>query len=102
MTWGFFGTDKAITLDEFKKLVNNGEVRYVMVGGQGGGSSNDIMTWVSENGKVVSESEWKDSTESNNQTVNKDNNNQKLLDSTNQKSGGFGWGNSEKLYDLKK
>lgn len=42
---GFFGTDKVITLDEFKKLVNNGEIRYVMVGGMGGNSSSDIMNW---------------------------------------------------------
>ena len=35
MTWGFFGTDKAITLAQFKELVNKGEVRYVMVGGKG-------------------------------------------------------------------
>ncbi len=38
MTWGFFGTDKAITLAEFKELVNKGEVRYVMIGGGQGGS----------------------------------------------------------------
>lgn len=100
MTWGFFGTDKAITLDEFKQLVNNGEVRYIMVGGQGGGSNNDIMTWVSENGKAVSESEWKDSNELNNQTGN---NNKETSDSdsnTKQFRGGS-QGNSEQLYDLK-
>ncbi len=76
---GFFGTDKVITLDEFKKLVNNGEIRYVMVGGMGGNSSNDIMNWVKENGKVVSESEWKNS-------------NTKQFAPE---------GNSEQLYDLK-
>ncbi|WPC44186.1 glycosyltransferase family 39 protein [Clostridium sp. JS66] len=78
MTWGFFGNDNAITLSQFKELVNKGEVRYVMVGGQGG--NNEIMNWVKANGKVVSESQWKDS---------------------NSKSQGFGGGNSEQLYDLK-
>ncbi|AKN30229.1 dolichyl-phosphate-mannose-protein mannosyltransferase [Clostridium carboxidivorans P7] len=78
MTWGFFGNDNAITLSQFKELVNKGEVRYVMVGGQGG--NNEIMNWVKSNGKIVSESEWKDS---------------------NSKSQGFGGGNSEQLYDLK-
>lgn len=78
MTWGFFGNDNAITLSKFKELVNKGEVRYVMVGGQGG--NNEIMNWVKENGKVVSESNWKNS---------------------NSKFQGFGGGNSEQLYDLK-
>ncbi|MDU1320315.1 MAG: glycosyltransferase family 39 protein [Clostridium botulinum] len=94
---GFFGTDKVITLDEFKKLVNNGEIRYVMVGGMGGNSSNDIMNWVKENGKVVSESEWKNSNEVNSKSVNKNDNNK---ENSNTKQ--FGpEGNSEQLYDLK-
>ncbi|EDU37820.1 glycosyltransferase family 39 protein [Clostridium sporogenes] len=100
---GFFGTDKVITLDEFKKLVSNGEVRYVMVGGMGGNSSSDIMNWVKENGKVVSESEWKNSNEVNSERVNKDNNNKEKLNS-NSNTKQFdpeGKGNSEQLYDLK-
>ncbi|KEJ04291.1 dolichyl-phosphate-mannose-protein mannosyltransferase [Clostridium botulinum A2B7 92] len=100
---GFFGTDKVIDLDEFKKLVNNGEIRYVMVGGMGGNSSSDIMNWVKENGKVVSESEWKDSNEANSEGVNKDNNNKENSNS-NSNTKQFapeGKGNSEQLYDLK-
>jgi len=100
---GFFGTDKVITLDEFKKLVSNGEVRYVMVGGMGGNSSSDIMNWVKENGKVVSESEWKNSNEVNSERVNKDNNNKENSNS-NSNTKQFdpeGKGNSEQLYDLK-
>ncbi|NMM62917.1 glycosyltransferase family 39 protein [Clostridium sp. P21] len=95
---GFFGTDKVITLNEFKQLVSKGEVRYVMVGGMGGGnSSNDIMTWVKTNGKVVSESEWKNSSTTNKQTTNKNS------DSNSKNSGNQGHGemNSEQLYDLK-
>ncbi|MHB9927656.1 glycosyltransferase family 39 protein [Clostridium botulinum] len=100
---GFFGTDKVITLDEFKKLVNNGEVRYVMVGGMGGNSSSDIMNWVKENGKVVSESEWKNSNEVNSEGVNKDNNNKENSNSNSntKQFGPEGKGNSEQLYDLK-
>lgn len=99
MTWGFFGNDNAITLEQFKELVNKGEVRYVMVGGQGG--NNDIMNWVKANGKIVSESEWKDSSVSNNKVSNtKDTNNQDA-NSTDKDSRGFGGGNSEQLYDLK-
>jgi len=77
MTWGFFGTDDAISLTQFKELVSKGEVRYVMVGGQ---SSNAIMTWAKANGKLVVESEWKDSS------------------STTQQGGG---NSSGSLYDLK-
>ncbi|HDK7161102.1 TPA: glycosyltransferase family 39 protein [Clostridium botulinum] len=100
---GFFGTDKVITLDEFKKLVNNGEVRYVMVGDMGGNSSSDIMNWVKENGKVVSESEWKNSNEINSEGVNKDNNNKENSNSNlnTKQFGQEGKGNSEQLYDLK-
>lgn len=98
---GFFGTDKVITLDEFKELVNNGEVRYVMVGGMGGNSSSDIMNWVKENGKVVSESEWKNSNEVNSERVNKDDNNKENSNSNTKQFTPEGKGNSEQLYDLK-
>ncbi len=86
-----------------KKLVNNGEVRYVMVGGMGGNSSSDIMNWVKENGKVVSESEWKNSNEINSEGVNKDNNNKENSNSNlnTKQFGQEGKGNSEQLYDLK-
>lgn len=99
---GFFGTDKVITLDEFKKLVNNGEVRYVMVGGMGGNSSSDIMNWVKENGKVVSESEWKDSNELNSERLKKANNNKENSNLNAGQSPPEEKGSSEQLYDLKK
>ncbi len=98
---GFFGTDKVITLDEFKKLVNNGEVRYVMVGGMGENSSSDIMNWVKENGKVVSESEWKDSNELNSERLKKANNNKENSNSNAGQSRPEEKGSSEQLYDLK-
>jgi 4-amino-4-deoxy-L-arabinose transferase-like glycosyltransferase len=114
MTWGFFGTDKAITLAQFKELVNKGEVRYVMVGGQGGGSTDDIMTWAKSAGKLVAESEWKDSTGSTSNTPSNTANktttgtnsdiSSKTSDSkntTDSKNQQFGGGSSDALYDLK-
>ena len=125
---GFSGSDNILTLDEFKALVEKGEVRYVLSGGMGGGDKggNEIMNWVTQNGKVVSESEWKDSTTLNNQSQekttnsqseslnkddseksssqkqNSDKSNNKNSDLGRQNSGGFGGGNnSEQLYDLK-
>lgn len=94
---GFSGNDKILTLDQFKEMVSKGEVRYVMSGGMGGrGSGSDIMNWVKENGKVVAESEWKDSNGSNS---NVNNSQEQKSDSGNQR---FGGGNSQQLYDLKK
>lgn len=93
---GFSGSDKIISLDEFKQLVSQGAVRYALVssgGRMGGGSgksnsNNDIMSWIKANGKLVPNSEWKDSTTSD--TPN-----------NNQRSGGFGGeANSAELYDL--
>jgi len=123
MTWGFFGTDKAITLDQFKELVKKGEVRYVMVGGQGGGND-EIMTWAKANGKLVSESEWKDTASindkaakanDNNQAITKDNStqnnnagqnnnsnqNSNSADQQNHMDGRMGGEMSQQLYDLK-
>ncbi|MDP4119809.1 MAG: glycosyltransferase family 39 protein [Bacillota bacterium] len=62
---GFLGSDNIITLAEFKKLVASGEIRYVMTGGQGGGSSgSDIISWVEKNGKKVSSSKYGNSSSS--------------------------------------
>ena len=93
---GFSGSDKIITLEEFKQLVAEGAVRYAVVSGgghMGGGSTesnsnNDIMNWITTNGKPVSDSEWKDST-----TSDIPNNNQRF-------SGFGGETSSAKLYDL--
>jgi len=89
MTWGFFGTDKAITLAKFKALVKSGEVRYVMVGGQG--STNDIMTWAKKVGTLVSESKWKDTTTTSKTSTT----------TTNTMTQRFGGQTTEALYDLK-
>jgi 4-amino-4-deoxy-L-arabinose transferase-like glycosyltransferase len=93
---GFSGSDQIITLEQFKQLVAEGAVRYAVVSGgghMGGGSAetnsnNDIMNWIKANGKLVPDSEWKDSTTSD--TPN-----------NNQRSGGFGGeASSAELYDL--
>lgn len=102
---GFSGSDSIISLSKFKQLVKKGEVRYVLTGGMGR-NSDDIMSWVEKNGKVVSESEWKNTTNSNNlktQFNNKSSsksNNTKTKD--NSKNTNFGGMNdSQALYDLK-
>lgn len=105
---GFSGSDKTITLDEFKELVKNGEVRYVLTGGKGGpGGNNEIMNWVAENGTVVSENEYKDTAVNNQQgNIGKDDQQNNALDKnnntdSNSKRQNFGGSNSERLYDLK-
>ncbi len=89
---GFLGNNSAITLDEFKKLVQKGEIRYVMTGTKGGGSTNsEIMSWVESTGTVVSSSEYSGSN---------------VQDASNTTSGTqdntkFGGGSLGQLYDLK-
>lgn len=51
---GFDGQDPTPTLDEFIAMINNGELRYVQVGGGMGGPGNnegssEISTWVTAN-----------------------------------------------------
>lgn len=111
---GFSGSDNTITLSKFKEMVKNGEIRYVLTGGMGGGSSNNsILQWVEKNGKVVSTSEWSNSTSSSNQKTTTNNSSQSTSNSTtkaesnstNSKSNSMqqdhgGMGNQQ-LYDLK-
>ncbi|NLU07611.1 MAG: glycosyltransferase family 39 protein [Clostridiales bacterium] len=78
---GFTGSDKILSLSQFKELVKKGEVRYVLTGGMGR-NSQDIMSWVQKNGKLVPENQWKNTT-SVGKTVNP------------------GEMNSQSLYDLK-
>ena len=86
---GFMGNIQPITLDEYKQLVKNGEVRYVMAeGGMGmsrGGSSpnSEIMNWVTQNGTLVSAEQYTENANSNSEN-----------------RGGFGRGQFGQLYDL--
>jgi 4-amino-4-deoxy-L-arabinose transferase-like glycosyltransferase len=53
---GFSGSDPVLDANGLARLVNQGELRYVMTGGQGGpgGSSNsDISNWVQNNCHLV-------------------------------------------------
>ncbi|MDR3583797.1 MAG: glycosyltransferase family 39 protein [Desulfosporosinus sp.] len=97
---GFSGSDPILTIDEFKQLVNTGAIRYAMASGGasrgmglagavGSNSNNAIMSWIKANGKVVPDSEWRNSPTSKNQTGS-------------QRFAGFGGAtNSTELYDLK-
>ncbi|MBL4935942.1 glycosyltransferase family 39 protein [Clostridium sp. YIM B02515] len=52
---GFMGNETVMSLDQFKALVKNGEIRYVLEGDNGRGNSNsEIMSWVQQNGKLIS------------------------------------------------
>lgn len=55
---GFSGTDNIITLNEFKKLVSEGAIRYAIISGDGRGANSEIINWIKENGKLIPESEW--------------------------------------------
>ncbi|EKQ50204.1 MULTISPECIES: glycosyltransferase family 39 protein [unclassified Clostridium] len=94
MALGGFTNDNILTLDQFKEMVKNGEVRYVLTGGMGRGGSSEIMNWVTENGTLVPESEYKDTSTSNGD-------NDQSSNSRKQNAGGFGGNNSGQLYDLK-
>ena len=50
---GFNGTDKAITLKQFKKLVKEGKVKYYYSGGKTGGSNTAIVNWIKKHAKKV-------------------------------------------------
>jgi len=51
---GFNGTDDAISLKQFKKLVKEGKLKYYYSGGKTGGSNNEIVSWIKKNAKKVS------------------------------------------------
>jgi 4-amino-4-deoxy-L-arabinose transferase and related glycosyltransferases of PMT family len=51
---GFNGTDKAITLAQFKKLVKEGKLKYYYSGGKTGGSNSQIVNWIKKHAKKVS------------------------------------------------
>lgn len=98
---GFLGSDNTITLNEFKQLVKDGEIRYVMAGDSRGGnsSSSEIMNWVEQNGVVVSPSEYSNSSES---TTGSSNSTTAKSTTNSKNQQGMGGRDSQKqLYDLK-
>ncbi|WP_026884411.1 glycosyltransferase family 39 protein [Clostridium akagii] len=104
---GFLGSDKIVTLAQFKQMVKSGEIRYVMAGGMGGGtSSSDIMTWVKKTGKLVSSSLYSDASKTSSNitsgTVNTTTTKASSSDSkTKTSSEQGGMNSSQQLYDLK-
>ncbi|NLI92729.1 MAG: glycosyltransferase family 39 protein [Peptococcaceae bacterium] len=52
---GFMGNEKVMSLEQFQKKVQSGEIRYVLAegGNNRGGSGSEIMSWVKENGQLV-------------------------------------------------
>lgn len=65
---GFMEHGNVMTLEQFKTLVKSGEIRYVLAESDNGpnSGSGDIMSWVKENGKLISYAPT-DSTESSDQ-----------------------------------
>lgn len=62
---GFSGTDKILTVDKLKQMIQNKEVKYFLIStdGPGGGQgSSDILTWIKENGKEIPQTEWQGNT----------------------------------------
>ncbi|MHA8111443.1 glycosyltransferase family 39 protein [Lactobacillaceae bacterium Melli_B4] len=55
---GFNGTDPAITLTQFKKLVKTGQLKYYYSGGKSGSSNSAIINWIKKNATKVKASEY--------------------------------------------
>jgi len=80
---GFSGTDPILTTSQLAALVKSGQVKYFLIngsggGGAGGGSQSALITWITQNCKVVPSSQLQSS-------------------STSSSSGGFG--GAEQLYE---
>ncbi|AKS38214.1 glycosyl transferase [Anoxybacillus gonensis] len=61
---GFSGNDPALTAKKLENLVKNGEVKYFLLSGFGGGqSNNDIVEWIQTHCKEIPQSEWKQSSD---------------------------------------
>ncbi|MCY8533710.1 glycosyltransferase family 39 protein [Bacillus vallismortis] len=89
---GFSGSDPAITLTQFKKLVKEGKVKYFLASGMGRGGNNDIVEWVQKNGKKVSSDQWQSSSDQQASSDQKTENNDSADTSSNSKTSG---GNSQ-------
>jgi 4-amino-4-deoxy-L-arabinose transferase-like glycosyltransferase len=56
---GFLGSDNSLTLEKLKKLVSEGKITYFLVSSQmGGGSNNELLSYVKENAKLIDSSEY--------------------------------------------
>lgn len=57
---GFSGTTRTLTVTKLKSMVESGEIRYYLLGGEGGrgGGTDEVSEWVRKNGKLVDSSKW--------------------------------------------
>lgn len=68
---GFNGTDPAITLKQFKKLVKSGKVKYYYDAGKSGGTSNtEIVNWIKKNATKVKTSLYTETQSNSTSTTN--------------------------------
>lgn len=63
---GFSGNDNTLTVAKLQQMVDEGELKYFLIGGKGGmgNSSNEVTKWVEENGTAVDSSELSNSSSS--------------------------------------
>ncbi|MGW8114914.1 glycosyltransferase family 39 protein [Caproicibacterium sp. NSD3] len=63
---GFSGNDNTLTVAKLQQMVEQGKLKYFLVGGKGGmgNSSNEVTKWVEENGTAVDSNEWSNSSSS--------------------------------------
>lgn len=63
---GFSGNDNTLTVTKLQQMVEQGELKYFLIGGKDGmgNSSNEVTKWVEENGTAVDSSEWSNSSSS--------------------------------------
>ncbi|WP_058304402.1 glycosyltransferase family 39 protein [Gorillibacterium timonense] len=90
---GFSGSDPILTVDKLKQMVANGDVKYFLLSGEGGGGrggSSEVTSWIIENSTAITESEWKSATDTPTST-----------DSTSGVMGMGGFGGTT-LYEIKK
>lgn len=107
---GFMGSDKIINLEQFKNMVKNGEVRYILVdsmGTRGMNSSKEdgnsaIMNWAKSHGKLVDKSLWSDTKDKENTESNQNKNSNGKSNKGQEGQGFMQSGNirSSELYDL--
>ncbi|CAI6262942.1 Putative mannosyltransferase YkcB [Bacillus subtilis] len=98
---GFSGSDPAITLTQFKKLVKEGKVKYFLASGMGRGGNNDIVEWVEKNGKEVASEKWQSSSDQKTENTDSADTSSSKASGKNGKMGGPGGMNqSATLYEL--
>lgn len=70
---GFTGSDPILTVNKLKELVQKGEVKYFLIGGNGGmGGSSSLTEWIKKNGKEVSSVKWQSGNGSGQQQIGLD------------------------------